>query len=128
MPPVRQSEAKGITNKKGGRRAKRDARPQGDMIPATFYDLLTQGRWKQNSCKYLLVTFFCYIFANMKKRKEKFADLLLDIVKYVFTAGLLAVWFADISQWKWYSYVLLLCGVALVVTFALLLYDNDDKK
>lgn len=63
-----------------------------------------------------------------KKRKEKFADLLLDIVKYIITAGLLAFWFSDLSQWEWYSYVILTVGILLALTIGFLLYGNDEKS
>ena len=66
-------------------------------------------------------------FANMKKRKEKFADFLLDIVKYVVTAGLLAMWFTDLHQWEWYSYVILVVGIVVFLLYGLFLYDDEDK-
>jgi len=61
-----------------------------------------------------------------RKRKEKFADLLLDIVKYIITAGLLAFWFSDLSQWVWSSYVLLMVVLIIVTTGALYLYSDDQ--
>ena len=48
------------------------------------------------------------------KRQEKFADLLLDIAKYIITAVLLATWFSDVSQWSWYSYI-----IPVVVVFTI---------
>ena len=69
-----------------------------------------------------------FIFVAMKKRKEKFADLLLDIVRYIITAGLLAVWFGDFQQWEWYSYVILIVVVIVTIIGALYLYSEDKEK
>ena len=33
-----------------------------------------------------------------RRRQEKFADLLLDIAKYIITAVLLATWFSDVRD------------------------------
>ena len=63
----------------------------------------------------------------MNKRKEKFADMLIDIAKYVFTAGLLSMWFTDMKQWEWYSYVILLAGLVVGISGALYLYDDNNK-
>ena len=51
-----------------------------------------------------------------KRRQEKFADLLLDIAKYIITAVLLATWFSDVRDWEWYSYLI---PVVVVVTITI---------
>ena len=62
------------------------------------------------------------------KRQEKFADLLLDIAKYIITAVLLATWFSDVSQWSWYSYIIPVVVVFTITIGGLMLYKDDDKK
>ena len=61
-----------------------------------------------------------------KKRREKFADLLLDIAKYIVTAVLLATWFSDVAQWEWYSYMIPVVVVITITIGGLLLYKDDD--
>ena len=63
-----------------------------------------------------------------KKRKEKFADLLLDIAKYIITAVLLATWFSDVSKWEWYSYIIPVVVVVTITIGGLLLYKDDEKN
>ncbi|MBQ3362010.1 MAG: hypothetical protein IJQ60_17335 [Prevotella sp.] len=63
-----------------------------------------------------------------KKRKEKFADLLLDIAKYIVTAVLLATWFSDVQNWEWYSYLIPIVVVVTITVGGLLLYKDDDKE
>ena len=68
------------------------------------------------------------IFADMNtKRKEKFADLLLDIAKYIITAVLLATWFSDVGSWEWYSYAIPVVVVVTITIGGLLLYKDDEK-
>lgn len=64
----------------------------------------------------------------IKKRREKFADLLLDIAKYIITAVLLATWFSDVAKWEWYSYLIPVVVVVSITIGGLLLYKDDDKK
>ena len=63
-----------------------------------------------------------------KKRREKFADLLLDIAKYIVTAVLLATWFSDVEKCEWYSYLIPIVVVVTITTGGLLLYKDDDNK
>jgi len=63
-----------------------------------------------------------------RKRQEKFADLLLDVVKYIITAGLLAALFSDFGRWEWYAYVLLAISVVFVTAGGLYLYEDEEKK
>ena len=63
-----------------------------------------------------------------KKRKEKFADLLLDIAKYIVTAVLLATWFSDVKKWEWYSYLIPIVVVVSITIGGLLLYKDDEVK
>lgn len=62
-----------------------------------------------------------------RKRKEKFADLLLDIAKYIITAILLATWFSDVSVWPWYAYATLLVALIMTICIGLSLYKDDNK-
>ena len=63
-----------------------------------------------------------------QKRKDKFADFLLDIVKYIITAVLLATWFSGVEQWSWDSYYLIITSLVLVTTYGLYLYDDEKEK
>lgn len=63
-----------------------------------------------------------------KRRQEKFADLLLDIAKYIITAVLLATWFSDVRDWEWYSYLIPVVVVVTITIGGLLLYKDEDKK
>jgi uncharacterized membrane protein YraQ (UPF0718 family) len=63
-----------------------------------------------------------------KKRKEKFADLLLDTAKYIVTAVLLASWFSDAGKWEWYSYLLPVFVVIVITVGGLLLYVDDEPN
>ncbi len=63
-----------------------------------------------------------------KKRKEKFADLLLDIAKYIVTAVLLATWFSDVQKWEWYSYLIPIVVVVTITIGGLMLYQDEGKK
>lgn len=72
-------------------------------------------------------------FANklwlmQQKAKEKGADLVLDIVKYVITAGLLATMFGNITAWEWYWYVIAVSSVFAATLIALSFYKDDNKK
>lgn len=69
-----------------------------------------------------------YLCNMIKKRREKFADLLLDIAKYIITAVLLATWFSDVAKWEWYSYLIPVVVVVSITIGGLLLYKDDDKK
>ena len=64
------------------------------------------------------------------KRKEKLADLLLDVAKYIVTAGLIATWFGNMGHWDWYSYLLSLGAILLSIIGGLWLCDekNDVKQ
>lgn len=63
-----------------------------------------------------------------KKRREKFADLLLDIAKYIITAVLLATWFSDVRNWEWYSYLIPVVVVITITIGGLLLYKEETPK
>ena len=69
-----------------------------------------------------------YLCTMYKKRKEKFADLLLDIAKYIVTAVLLATWFSDVKKWEWYSYLIPIVVVVSITIGGLLLYKDDEVK
>jgi len=71
-----------------------------------------------------------YFCSMNRKRQEKFADLLLDIAKYIITAVLLATWFSDVRDWEWYSYLIPVVVVVTITIGGLLLYkeDNIQKK
>ena len=69
-----------------------------------------------------------YLCRMNRKRQEKFADLLLDIAKYIVTAVLLATWFSDVQKWEWYSYLIPIVVVVTITIGGLLLYKDDDKK
>lgn len=62
-----------------------------------------------------------------QKKKEKFADLLLDIAKYIITAVLLATWFSDVAKWEWYSYLIPVVVVVSITLGGLLLYKEEDN-
>lgn len=62
------------------------------------------------------------------KRREKFADLLLDIAKYIITAVLLATWFSGVEKWEWYSYIIPVVVVISTITGGLLLYKDENIK
>lgn len=63
-----------------------------------------------------------------EKAKEKFADLLLDISKYVITGVLLTAIFVDAKCWEWYELVILFVAVCVVIAFGLWLYKKEDKS
>lgn len=63
-----------------------------------------------------------------EKSKEKFADLLLDISKYVFTGVLLTAIFVDAKDWEWYKLVLPFLAVCVFAAFGLWLYKNDENS
>ena len=63
-----------------------------------------------------------------KKQKEKFADLLLDIVKYIITAILLATWFSDLTSWGIMSYITLIVPLLLATCIGLSLYKEDKTS
>jgi hypothetical protein len=63
-----------------------------------------------------------------QKAKEKGADLVLDVVKYVITAGLLATLFGNITKWEWYWYALAVAVVFVTTWIALSFYKDDNKK
>lgn len=102
------------------------------------------GRKSKKSGNFLLVSRFFSIFAAKcvqgvlypclkekwkrmnKKRKEKLGDLLLDIVKYIITAVLLATWFNGIEYWEWYVTIGVILSVGIITIIGLSLF-NDDK-
>ncbi|MBQ8655774.1 MAG: hypothetical protein IJ527_01735 [Prevotella sp.] len=61
------------------------------------------------------------------KRKEKFGDLLLDIAKYIITAVILASFFQGIEGWQWYTYLITVTAVALIVWVGLRQYSNENE-
>ena len=63
-----------------------------------------------------------------EKSKEKFADLLLDISKYVITGVLLTAIFVDAKNWEWYKLVLLFAAVCMFIAFGLWLYKKEDNS
>lgn len=63
-----------------------------------------------------------------QKAKEKGADLVLDVAKYVITAGLLATLFGNITKWEWYWYVLAVTIVFVTTWTALTFYKDESKK
>lgn len=63
-----------------------------------------------------------------QKQKEKGADLVLDIVKYIVTAVVITALFSDFSNWKWYWYVLVSVVGVIVTTIGLSFYKDDTKK
>lgn len=63
-----------------------------------------------------------------QKAKEKGADLVLDVAKYVITAGLLATLFGNITKWEWYWYVLAVAIVFATTWIALTFYKDESKK
>ena len=63
-----------------------------------------------------------------QKRKDKFADFLLDIVKYIITAVLLATWFSGVEQWSWEYYFVIVIIVVSVAVYSIHLYGDEDKK
>lgn len=63
-----------------------------------------------------------------QKQKEKGADLLLDIIKYIVTAVVISALFSDFSQWEWYWYVLVTVVGIILTTIGLSFYKDDSKK
>ena len=63
-----------------------------------------------------------------QKQKEKGADLLLDIIKYIVTAVVISALFSDFSQWEWYWYVLVTVVGIILTTIDLSFYKDDSKK
>ena len=89
-----------------------------------FFDIADTNKPQKD----LEVSKYICTFADMNtKRKEKFADLLLDIAKYIITAVLLATWFSDVGSWEWYSYVIPVVVVVTITIGGLLLYNDDEK-
>ena len=63
-----------------------------------------------------------------QKQKEKGADMLLDVIKYVITAVVLTTLFSDFSNWEWYWYVCIFAVGIGITSYALSLYKDDSKK
>jgi len=63
-----------------------------------------------------------------QKQKEKGADLLLDVIKYVITAVVLTTLFSDFSKWEWYWYVLVAILIGLFTKWVLSIYKEDSNK
>lgn len=63
-----------------------------------------------------------------QKAKEKGADLLLDIIKYVITAVVVTALFSDFSNWEWYWYVVIAIIGATTTWWGLSIYKMDSKK
>ena len=95
-----------------------------------LFDILTQNAAGIHfSCKMLASFKKTSYLCNMnKKRREKFADLLLDIAKYIITAVLLATWFSDVAKWEWYSYLIPVVVVVSITVGGLLLYKEEDNQ
>jgi len=63
-----------------------------------------------------------------QKQKEKGADLLLDVIKYIITAVVLTSLFSDFAKWEWYWYLILASLIGLAVLIGLSVYKEDSKK
>lgn len=63
-----------------------------------------------------------------KKRKEKFGDLLLDTAKYLITAVILSTFFKGIEEWAWYTYLISIVVVMVVIWAGLSFYKDDINK
>lgn len=63
-----------------------------------------------------------------QKQKEKGADLLLDVIKYVITAVVLTTLFSDFSKWAWYWYVFIAILIGLFTKWVLSIYKEDSNK
>ena len=59
--------------------------------------------------------------------KDKFANWLMDIAKYVITALVLSTTIG-LQEQGWLYYISCVGFVAIVVFFAFLLYQNEKKK
>ena len=69
---------------------------------------------------------YLYTYEQKKRRKDKFANWLLDIAKYITTAVIISSIFEGIEN-KWY---LLLTGFAVVgasLGWGMLLIQDDDQ-
>ena len=63
-----------------------------------------------------------------QKQKEKGADLLLDIIKYIITAVVLTTLFGDFAKWEWYWYVIVAAIILLMTSISISVYKEDNKK
>ena len=63
-----------------------------------------------------------------QKQKEKGADLLLDVIKYVVTAVVITALFSDFSNWAWYWYILVAILIGLFTKWVLSIYKEDSNK
>lgn len=63
-----------------------------------------------------------------QKAKEKGADFMLDIIKYVVTGIILTTLFNDFINWEWYWYVVLGSILALLLWLGLSQYKDETKK
>jgi undecaprenyl pyrophosphate phosphatase UppP len=63
-----------------------------------------------------------------QKQKEKGADLLLDIIKYIITAVVLTTFFGDFAKWEWYWYVIVAAIILLMTSISISVYKEDNKK
>ena len=59
--------------------------------------------------------------------KKEFGKWLMDIAKYVTTAVLLSSWFGEVSNWEWYTYVLVVAAVVLTLVIGLN-FVKDSKE
>lgn len=63
-----------------------------------------------------------------QKAKEKGADLLLDIIKYVITAVVVSALFTDFAEWAWYMYAVVGTIIAITTWWALSIYKDETNK
>ena len=62
------------------------------------------------------------------KKKEKFGDLLLDTAKYLITAVVLSTFFQGIEEWEWYTYVIAMTVIVVVIWAGLSFFTEAENK
>ena len=63
-----------------------------------------------------------------QKQKEKGADLLLDVIKYIITAVVLTTLFGDFAKWDWYWYVIVAVIIFFMTSMGISVYKEEPKN
>ena len=60
--------------------------------------------------------------------RKKLGEWILDVAKYLTTAGLIAPFLVKVDEWTWYIYLCIVTIVVVMVTLGLFLSKDNKKK
>lgn len=60
--------------------------------------------------------------------KKELGKWILDVAKYLTTAGLIAPFLTKVEDWTWWMFSGIIGSVALMVTIGLMLTRETEKK